>query len=90
MLVKALDYILTILHDNTSDLLDDTDRWGRRSFRKLIGPGKKVDKVLGDRCVAIRVLMEFTDSHKTPLEPGQIPFSVGHFLHRNTPLLFLR
>jgi hypothetical protein len=30
--------------------------------------------------------MEFPDSHKTPLEPGQIPFSVGHFLHRNTPL----
>jgi hypothetical protein len=33
--------------------------------------------------------MNLADGHKPPLEPGQIPFSVGHILHGKTPLTSL-
>lgn len=67
----------------------DMDHGGRWLCRNLVGPGKKVDEVLGDVRVTIRILMKLADGHKAPLEPGQIAFSVGHILHGKTPLTSL-
>ena len=63
------------------DPLSDMDRWCRHLFRELVGPGKEIHEILGDVRIAIRVLMELADGHKTPLEPGQITLSVSHLLH---------